>query len=79
MSMASQSGGQAPPYTLTDFSIRSFALFVEWMYTHRLTLVKLTDEDEKDKFEKLGEAFGLGYCIQEMDFQIAVVAEILRS
>jgi hypothetical protein len=78
LSMASQSGNQEPPYKLTEFSIRSFALYVNWLYTRRLNMTKLSDEEEKDRFEKLGEAFALGYCIQEMDFQIAIVDEILK-
>ncbi|KAF3047223.1 hypothetical protein E8E11_006148 [Didymella keratinophila] len=78
LSLASQPSTQEPPYKLSEFSIQIFQLYVDWLYHRELQVVKLPDEDKKDKFEKLGEAFALGYCIQEMDFQIAVVNDILK-
>ena len=76
--LLAQPGDQEPPYKLSDFSVRGFQLYVDWLYTRQLNIIRLPDEDEKDKFEKLGEAFALGFCIQEMDFQITVVDKILR-
>lgn len=59
LSQASQAGTQEPPYKLSEFSIRSFQLYVDWLYHRELQVVKLPDEDEKDKFERPGEAFAL--------------------
>lgn len=66
------------PYRLEDWIMRGFEMYRTWLYTRLVTLDKAPNEHGRASHVELAEAFEGGDAVEDLDFQIAIVDEILR-
>ena len=65
------------PFSPPDNSLRVYSVFLHWLHTREAD-VHVEDSSDAYYCVVLAEAFEVGYAIQNMDFQIAIVDEVLR-
>lgn len=53
-------------------------MYRTWLYTRLVTLDKAPNEHGRANHVELAEAFEVGDAVEDLDFQIAIVDEILK-